>query len=120
MLGGKLRRKKRRLSRTRLCVDRDGIVDDQSEGGFPMPSPLSSGTTILAHESTSRGHQVSPTRQAHARHHVSSMPSQKMEHAAHSGDWRHINFMLVRRKEYRKLLAGMIKTLLLLPIARLE
>jgi hypothetical protein len=31
-------------------VDRDGTVDDLSEGVFRLPSPLNSGTTEVAHE----------------------------------------------------------------------
>jgi hypothetical protein len=42
-LGGELRREEQRLSRTGVCVDREGTVDDVSDGGlsppFPPPTP---------------------------------------------------------------------------------
>jgi hypothetical protein len=52
-LGGELRREEQLLTRTGMCMDRDGIVDDVSEGVFHPPSPPSSGTTGVAHEQRS-------------------------------------------------------------------
>jgi hypothetical protein len=49
-LGGELRREEQLLSRTGMCTDRDGTVDDLSEGGFHLPFLPSSGTTGVAHE----------------------------------------------------------------------
>jgi hypothetical protein len=49
-LGGELRREERPLSRTGMCKDRVGTVDDLSEGVFYVPFPPSSGTTGVAHE----------------------------------------------------------------------
>jgi hypothetical protein len=40
MLGGELRREDQRLSCTRVCVDRDGTVDDLIEGFIVCLSPL--------------------------------------------------------------------------------
>jgi hypothetical protein len=34
MLGGGMRREERLLSRMRVCVDRDGVFEDLSEGFF--------------------------------------------------------------------------------------
>jgi hypothetical protein len=39
MLGAEVRRAAQQLSRTRVCVDRDGTVDDMSEGGFARLPP---------------------------------------------------------------------------------
>jgi hypothetical protein len=51
MLGDELRWEERRLSRTGICVDRDGTVDHLSEVVFHLPSPpLNNGTTGVAHE----------------------------------------------------------------------
>jgi hypothetical protein len=52
-LGGELRREEQLISRTGMCMDRVGTVDDLSEGGFHLPFPLSSGTTGDAHEQNS-------------------------------------------------------------------
>jgi hypothetical protein len=49
-LGGELRREEQLSTRTGMCTDRDGTVDDISEGVFHMPFPPSSGTTGVAHE----------------------------------------------------------------------
>jgi hypothetical protein len=38
-LGGELRREEQRLSRTGVCVDLEGTVDDLSEGVFAGLSP---------------------------------------------------------------------------------
>jgi hypothetical protein len=48
MLGGELRREEKLLSRTRVCVDRIGALDDLSEGCFRLPFPPSSYTTGVA------------------------------------------------------------------------
>jgi hypothetical protein len=39
-LGGELRREEQHMSRTGLCVDREGAVDDMSEGVFACLPPL--------------------------------------------------------------------------------
>jgi hypothetical protein len=52
-LGGELRREEQLISRTGICMDRVGTVDDLSEGGFRLSSPPSSGTTGVAHEQRS-------------------------------------------------------------------
>jgi hypothetical protein len=52
-LGGELRREERLISRTGMCKDRVGTVDDLSEGVFHLPFPPSSGTTGVAHEQRS-------------------------------------------------------------------
>jgi hypothetical protein len=49
-LGGQLRREEQLLSRTGMCSDRDGTVDDLSEGGVRLASPPRSGTTGVAQE----------------------------------------------------------------------
>jgi hypothetical protein len=49
-LGGELRREEQLLTQTGTCMDRDGAVDDTSEGVFYLPFPPSSGTTGVAHE----------------------------------------------------------------------
>jgi hypothetical protein len=49
-LGRKLRREEQRISRTGMCMDRVGTVDDMSEGAFRLPFPLSSVTTGVAKE----------------------------------------------------------------------
>jgi hypothetical protein len=48
-IGGYLRWEEHRLSRTRVCVDREGDVDDLSEE-FIRLIPPSSGTAGGAHE----------------------------------------------------------------------
>jgi hypothetical protein len=48
--GGELRREEQLISRTGMCKDRVGTVDDLSEGFFRLPSPQGSGTTGVAHE----------------------------------------------------------------------
>jgi hypothetical protein len=40
MLGGEMRREEQLISRTGMCMGRVGTVDDLSEGGFRLPSPL--------------------------------------------------------------------------------
>jgi hypothetical protein len=45
-LGGELRREEQLISRTGMCMDRAGTVDDPSEGAFPAHP--SSGTTGVA------------------------------------------------------------------------
>jgi hypothetical protein len=52
-LGGELRREEQLMSRIGMCKDREGTVDDLSEGAFRMPSPPCSGTTGVAHEQRS-------------------------------------------------------------------
>jgi hypothetical protein len=49
-LGGKLQREEQLLTRTGMCTDRDGTVDDLSEGVFQLPFPPTSCTTGVAHE----------------------------------------------------------------------
>jgi hypothetical protein len=49
-LSGKLRREEQLLTRTGLCTDRDGTVDDLSEGVFHLPFTPSSGTMGVAQE----------------------------------------------------------------------
>jgi hypothetical protein len=49
MLGGKQQREEHDLSRTPVCMDRDGTVDDLSDRVFRLPFPLISGTTGVAH-----------------------------------------------------------------------
>jgi hypothetical protein len=49
-LGGELRREEQLISRTEMCKDRVGTVDDLSEGVFQMPFPPISGTTGVAQE----------------------------------------------------------------------
>jgi hypothetical protein len=49
-LSGKLRREEQLLTRTVLCTDRDGTVDDLSEGVFHLPLTPSSGTIGVAQE----------------------------------------------------------------------
>jgi hypothetical protein len=51
-----MRREGRVLSRTRVCVDRVGAFDDLSEGILCMPFLPNSGTTGVAHEPRSSGH----------------------------------------------------------------
>jgi hypothetical protein len=53
---------KHRLFRTRVGVDREGPVDDLSEGGFRVPSP----PALARPESHMSIDHVGPTRQAHA------------------------------------------------------
>jgi hypothetical protein len=50
MLDGDMRREERLLSRTKVCMDRDGAFDDLSEGVFRVPFPRSSGTTGFVKE----------------------------------------------------------------------
>jgi hypothetical protein len=57
-LGGELRREEQLIPRAGMSTDRDGTVDDLSEGFFHWPSPPSSGTTGVAHEPRS-GRSVS-------------------------------------------------------------
>jgi hypothetical protein len=52
-LGGELRREEQLISRTGMCKDQDGTVDDLSEGVFRLPSPPSSGTTGVAQDQRS-------------------------------------------------------------------
>jgi hypothetical protein len=49
-LGGELRREERLISRTGMCKDRIGTVDDLSEGVFHLPFPPISGTNGVAQE----------------------------------------------------------------------
>jgi hypothetical protein len=49
-LGGELRREEQLLPRAGMSTDRDGTVDDLSEGVFHLPFSPSSGTTGVAHE----------------------------------------------------------------------
>jgi hypothetical protein len=49
-LGGEVRREEQLLPRAGMSTDRDRTYDDLSEEVFHMPSPLSSGTTGVAHE----------------------------------------------------------------------
>jgi hypothetical protein len=49
-LGGEMRREEQLLPRAGMSTDRDGTVDDLSEGVFHMHFPPSSGTTGVAHE----------------------------------------------------------------------
>jgi hypothetical protein len=57
LIGEGLRREERLLSRTRVCVDRVGDVDDLSEGYFRLPSP----PTPARSESDMSLGQASPT-----------------------------------------------------------
>jgi hypothetical protein len=57
MLGGGLRREERLLTRTRVCMDRVGAIDDLSEVFFRMPSP----PTLARPESHMSLRQASPT-----------------------------------------------------------
>jgi hypothetical protein len=52
-LGGELRREEQLISRTGMCKDRVGTVEDLSEGFFRLPFPPSSGTTGVIHEQRS-------------------------------------------------------------------
>jgi hypothetical protein len=49
-LGGELRREERLISRTGMCKDRVGTIDDLNEGVFHLPFTPSSGKTGVAHE----------------------------------------------------------------------
>jgi hypothetical protein len=49
-LGGELRREERVLSRTGMCMDRVGTVNDLSEGGFARLSSLAPAKGGVAHE----------------------------------------------------------------------
>jgi hypothetical protein len=62
MLGRELRREERLLSRTRVCVDRAGVFDELSEGGFRVPFPPS----LARPESHMSLGEAGSTRQAHA------------------------------------------------------
>jgi hypothetical protein len=62
-LGGELRREEQLISRTGMCTDRDGTVDDLSEGVFRLRSPPLVPARPESHRS--RG-QAGPTRPAQA------------------------------------------------------
>jgi hypothetical protein len=62
-LGGSLLREKRHLSRTEVCVDRAGSIDDLSEVSLSLPLPPALSDASESHKS---GGQFGPLRHVHA------------------------------------------------------
>jgi hypothetical protein len=95
-LGGELRHEERLISRTGMCKDRVGTIDDLSEGGFHLRFP----PTLARPESHRSRGQPGPTRPAPADRPSRSASPQRLEQAALRGDQRHFIFHNVSEKNY--------------------
>jgi hypothetical protein len=91
-----VRREERLLSRTAICMDRVGIVDDLSEGVFRLPYPLA---PAPPESHMSRG-QAYPTRQAQADKPSLSASPPRLEQAAYRGEQRHFLFHSACKKQH--------------------